>query len=72
LFETDPSFYCDKPFVLPCRHYHHVRELLERSLDLRHALINIVQLNAHAVVGARPRDDTERCQNVTVIDRGVE
>ena len=44
----DPSFDCDKPFVLPSGHYHHVRELLERSLDLRHTLINIMQINAHA------------------------
>jgi hypothetical protein len=48
MFETiDASFDRDEPFVLPSRHYHHVRELLERSLD-RHTLVNIVQLGAHS------------------------
>jgi hypothetical protein len=62
----------NEPFVLPSRHYHHVRELLERSLDLRHTLINIMQLYAHAVISTRPcDDDTERRQNVAVVDRGV-
>ena len=66
LFEAiDASLDRDEPFVLSSRHYHYVRELLESGLDLCHTLINIVQLNAHAVVGTRPcDDDTERRQNV--------
>jgi hypothetical protein len=73
MFETiHASFDRDEPFILPSRHYYHVRELLERSLDLRHTLINVVQLNAHAVIGARScDDDTERRQNVAVVDRGI-
>ena len=72
LHPINASFDRDKPFV-PSRHYHHVRELLESGLDLRDTLINIVQLNAHAVLGTRPCDhDTERRQNVAVVDRGVE
>jgi hypothetical protein len=57
----DAPLYRDEPFVLPSRHYHHVCELLERSLDLRHTLINIMQLKAHTIIGACPRnDDTNR------------
>jgi hypothetical protein len=48
MFETiDASFDRDEPFVLPSRRYHNVSELPERSLDLCHTLIDIVQLNAH-------------------------
>ncbi len=43
MFETiDASFDRDEPFVLASCHYHHIRELLERSLNLRHTLINIM------------------------------
>jgi hypothetical protein len=58
VFNTvDASFDRDQSFVLPSRHYHHVRELLKRSLYFGNTLINIVQLNTHAVVGTRPCDD---------------
>ena len=44
-----------------------------RGLDLRHTLINIVQLNAHSVIGASScDDDTERRQNVAIVYRGIE
>jgi hypothetical protein len=32
----DASFDRDEPFVLPSRHYHHARELLERNFNLCH------------------------------------
>jgi hypothetical protein len=74
VFKTiDASFNRDESFILPGSHYHHVRQLLKRSLDFGYTLINIVQFNTHAVVSTRPCDDhAERRQNVTVVDRGVE
>jgi len=63
----------NEPFILPSSKYHHVRELLKRGLNFCHTLINIVQLNAHAVIGTRTCDhDTKRGEHVTVVDRGIE
>jgi hypothetical protein len=69
----DAPFDRDEPLVLSSRQNHHVCELLEHILDLGDALVDIVQLGPHSIIGTCPCDDkTDGGQDVAVVDRGIE